>query len=91
MYEMSTDWTAYPQAGVADHRDIVDIVADGTDVGRIDIPEVRQVQDGRPLAGIVAKNFAHRAQIAWTALDERLDTAVQAIEDQSLECQHLVP
>jgi hypothetical protein len=79
----------HAQSGVADHRDVVDVVTDRADFLRFDPPELCQVKDGGPFTGVMTQELAHRALIAWTSLDERLYPAVHRIECRALECEHL--
>ena len=81
----------HAQPGMADHRDVVRVVAHGADLGGVDVPEAGEVEDGRPLARIASEDLAHRAQVTRAALDERLHLAVQAFVGGPLEGEHLGP
>ena len=77
------------QAGVLDHRDVVDVVANGADRAGLDSPQFREMQDGGPFAGVTAQELAHGSDITRTALHESLNAADDSGEGDLLENEHL--
>ena len=72
-----------------DHRQVVHVISHGADFRRMNAPECGDVEDGGPLARVVADHLAHRPEVTRAALDERPHPAAEPAEHGALEFEHL--
>jgi hypothetical protein len=79
------------QPGMPDHGNVVDVIADGADCGRVDPPKLRQIQDRSPFASVVAENLAHGSTVSQAALNKRLEAARDPLVGDRLKLEHIAP